>query len=106
MKALIALAALFCVLVSSPLKAQSDSIYYYYQGGKIWLKVDTSKFLIKFQNLSPSDGFNNIKDSFPEISLVTDFEGRLSNYGLFEKVAQAGYNDLLTNYIKTMLCLA
>lgn len=94
MKALIGLAALFYVLAIGPARAQSDSVFYYHQGQRTWLKIDTTKLLIKFQNFSPSDGFNIIKDSFPEIGFVDDFGGRLSNYGLFEKAPQTGYNDL------------
>ncbi|MEP0827309.1 MAG: hypothetical protein HRF51_02205 [bacterium] len=96
MKALIGLAALFYVLAIGPARAQSDSVFYYHQGQRTWLKIDTTKLLIKFQNLSASDGFNIIKDSFPEVNRV----GRYHSPG---PVGDSGFNTKKCQHPKGLL---
>ncbi len=75
------LASVICLLVMGHnMAAAVDSLFYYSGGSEIYLQIDTTRLLLKFDGIPPDQGFNYIKSSYPEMEFVTHPTGGWSRY--------------------------
>ncbi len=74
--------------------ASADSLYYYSNGAEIYMQVDTSRLLLKFDGVPPAQGFNYINNLYPEMEFDTIFAEH-KGFGLFSIQGNYIYDSIL-----------
>lgn len=83
-----------CLLVMGHNMAASvDSLFYYSGGSEIYLQIDTTRILLKFDSIPPDQGFNYIKSSYPEMEFDTIFAEQ-KGFGLFNIQGSYTYDSI------------
>jgi hypothetical protein len=89
---------LLTLLVYATAGAEERPFYYSFKN-RIFLEIDSTRFLVEFNNSTPQEGYQFIIHDFPNIAYDSTFRERLGNFGLFVIDLESEY-DLVDSLLR------